>query len=114
MTEKLQARTAELVRERTESGKTFLGADKLLLVKAGTPAKNPKVSTRWSFRPRFHCSCPTTKAAYLKWYYAMIDDFIDASYCYRNEPDEEADFPPGMYKPPNFTLNFQITAADLR
>ena len=114
MTKKLKERTAELVSARIESGKGFLGAGKLLAVKAGSKAKNPKVSTRWSFRPRFHCSCPETRAAYYKWYFAMLDDFYEASHCYRNEPDEEANFPPGMYKPPNFTLYYEITAADLR
>ena len=113
MTKKLKERTAQLVRERKAEGKGFLGADQLLRIKAGTPAMNPKLSTRWSFRPRIHCSCAKTREAYLEWYFAMIEEFWEASDIYRNEPEEEALFPPGMYKPPNFTLMYEISHSDI-
>ncbi|MCB0320017.1 MAG: hypothetical protein KDD60_03770 [Bdellovibrionales bacterium] len=110
---KLKERTRELVHQREKAGKKFMGREKLLKVSAGTRAKNPKTSSRWSFRPRFICSCSKTLNAMLKWYFSMLNEFSEASYKFRIEGFSGAKFPPGMYKPPNFTCTYLLLHEDI-
>ena len=141
MTEKLEERTKDLVREMKKKGIKFMGKKKLLATRPGTKAKgegkystgsysnNQKdtnstnktsstndTSNRWNYRPRFICSCPETHARYLEWYFGMLEAFYEASRAYLTgefEGDEPPEFPPGMYKPPSFTKHYELTHHDL-
>ncbi|MCB0321666.1 MAG: hypothetical protein KDD60_12130 [Bdellovibrionales bacterium] len=113
MIAKLKARTKELVRDREKAGKKFMGKEKLLKVRPGTRAKSPKTSTRWSFRPRFHCGCSKTLRAMTNWYFSMLNKFSEASYRYRIEGLSESKFPPGMFKPPSFTCTYILRHEDV-
>ncbi len=113
MIKKLRKRTKEIVKARRAAGKGFLGRKNLLRVVEGSRAKNPKLSTRWSHRPRVLCSCSETYKNMMKWYFDMLYRFYDASYSYRIDGFNESNFPPGMYKPPNFTVSYRMTHEDL-
>lgn len=103
MTKKLREKEALLVQERKAQGKGFLEDRKNLVIPPGTRAKNPKISSRWSFRPRILCSCSKTARMMMKWYFEMLDEHCKASYSYRVEGNKSATFPPGMFRPPDFT-----------
>jgi hypothetical protein len=98
MYEKLEQRRVEIVRERRASGKGFLGREALLRVVPGTPARNPKTSTRTSHRPRVLSVCPERRAEAKRWYFGKLQAYDRASECYR-AGELAVEFPSGMYKP---------------
>lgn len=112
MRKKLRERTRQLNKERRAEGKGYLGREKLLATIPGSRAKNPKVSTRWGFRPRIICSCSETSAKYLKWYFSILDAYRRASKLFLATGDI-SQFPPGTYLPPRFTVHQAVTASDL-
>ncbi|MCB0319503.1 MAG: hypothetical protein KDD60_01175 [Bdellovibrionales bacterium] len=112
MKRKLKLRTAEIVKKRLAEGKTFLGRQRLLQTLPGSRAKNPKKTTRWGFRPRIICGCKTTAALMLKWYFSTLAAHHAASYEYRIEGKSEAKFPPGTYRPPDFTCAYEFSHED--
>ena len=98
MHKKLEERRVEIVAKRKAEGKGFLGLSKLREIIPGTPAKNPKKSTRDSFRPRILCVCPKRRAEYYDWYFYIYFAYKEASQRYR-DGELNIEFPPGTYKP---------------
>lgn len=100
MKERLEIHRQEVIKKREEEGKfDFLGPEKLLQMKRGTPAKKPKVSTRQSKRPRILCINPERWAYYMDWYFQIYWLYKAASKAFRSG-DLTAEFPPGTYRPP--------------
>jgi len=98
MHQKLEERRIEIVRQRLAEGKGFVGREKLLQVVPGTPAKNPKKSTRESHRPRVLSKCPVAREEDKAWYFDKHFAYKFASKLYR-EGDLTVKFPDGMYPP---------------
>jgi hypothetical protein len=92
-----QRRIVEVARRRAE-GKGFMGREALLRVRPGTPALNPKTSTRNTHRPRVLSVCPDRRAAVTSWYFSKQQAYEKASVSYR-AGDRTVEFPTGMYKP---------------
>ncbi len=101
--EKLEEKRSKIVKDRKEEGKGFVGRQGLLKTKPGTRAKNPKTSTRYSFRPRVHSVCPERRQEAKTFYFTMYDMFKKASARYR-KGFLDTEFPPGMYRPHLSTL----------
>lgn len=95
---KVEERRQKLVQERKDEGKGFVGRRHLLHVEPGTKAKNPKKSTRFSFRPRVHSVCPERREEAMRFYFKCLDDFKKASRKFR-DGSIDTDFPSGMYRP---------------
>jgi len=95
---KVEERQSELIRIRHEEGKGFVGREELLKTKPGTRAKNPKVSTRYSFRPRVSSVCPERRKLVKDFYWNCQDCFKRASAKYRKGFLDTV-FPHGMYRP---------------
>lgn len=98
MQEKLHRREEEIVAARHAKGKGFVGRERLLKTVPGTPAKNPKVSSRYAHRPRVLCVCAVRRHQYLRWYFAKYRSYRSASAAYR-DGETDIKFPDGMYKP---------------
>jgi hypothetical protein len=98
MFRKVEARRLELVKQRREEGLGFVGKENLKNTEPGTRARNPKKSTRHSFRPRVDSVCPERKQEAKKFYFRMYDLYKKASAKYR-ESYLNVEFPPGMYRP---------------
>ncbi len=98
LSERLEEKRSRLVRERREEGKGFVGRLNLLKTRPGTRAKNPKLSTRYSFRPRVHSVCPERRKEAKTFYFVMLDTFKKASARYR-KGFLDTEFPQGMYQP---------------
>lgn len=113
MLKKLQQKTKEIVKERRRQGKGFVGRTNLLKGKNGALPRSTKKSSRWTFRPRVLCSCDKTRHEVLRWMFDMLHAYQDASYEYRVEGASNPSFPPGMYKPPSFTLRYSVSHEDL-
>ena len=110
MLQKLEERRLRIVAKRKAEGKGFLGRERLLRTIPGTLAKNPKVSTRTSHRPRILSRCNIRRQKYTNWYFSMYFSYKAASRAYR-AGDDSAEFPPGMYKPPKFTVKYSYHQA---
>lgn len=99
MHKKLEVRRIKLVKELIKQGRSFLGRERLLKIRPGTPAINPKTSTEIDYRPRVLCKSSEVKANVLNWYFGIFAEFKEASKRYlRGELNVR--FPPGTYKPP--------------
>ena len=98
MNKKLFERENQIIADKEREEKGFLGRDALLRIKPGTPAKNPKTSTRYTKRPRVLSVCPLRRAEALDFYFDCYEKFMKASIKYRHG-DLTAVFPKGMYKP---------------
>lgn len=97
--EEIQTRTSQLVQERVDLGKGFLGPKLLSKQQIGAKPKTTKISTRYSYRPLVLTLCMETKNKFLQAYFNILDSFIIASKKYR-QGDLSADFPCGTYPPP--------------
>jgi hypothetical protein len=95
---KVEERRTEVVRDRLEEGKGFVGREKLLKTKPGKKAKNPKVSHRYSIRPRTDSACPERMRVANRFYFDCQDLFRKASVRFR-KGFLDTEFPPGMYRP---------------
>jgi REP element-mobilizing transposase RayT len=98
ISDKVEERRLEIVKERREEGKGFVGKENLKKTKPGTRAKNPKKSTRYSFRPRVDSICPERRQVAKDFYFKMYDEYKKASARYR-KGFLHTEFPPGMYRP---------------
>ena len=99
MREQLAQRTAKIVAAKEAQGWKYVDPAALKKVKAGTPAKNPKVSGLDSKRPRILCSNPKVFAEMCEWYFEIYDAYQIKSAEYR-AGDRNVVFPPGTYPPP--------------
>jgi hypothetical protein len=95
---KLEERRVKIVEERLAEGKGFLGREKLLMIKRGSRARNPKKSDRYTPRPRVLCVCPVRRDRYVSWYFRIYNEYKSASKRYR-AGEQGVKFPPGTYKP---------------
>ncbi len=107
MYEKLEKRRIEIIAKRN---KPAVGQKTLLNKTPGTPAKNPKVSGRYTHRPRILSRRTDTRKAFVAWYFSIYFDYKDASKRYRRG-EKNVKFPPGTYKPPIFTKRYSFKAA---
>jgi REP element-mobilizing transposase RayT len=96
--QKVEEKRFELVKERRESGKGYVGREALLKTVSGTRARNPKKSTRYSHRPRVHSVCPERRQEAKNFYFTRQDSYKKASLRYRRG-FLDTEFPPGMYRP---------------
>ena len=109
MVSKLRKKTKEIVQSRRNEGKGFMGRTNLLKILPGTlPAKEKKTS-RWAYRPRILTGCDKTRHELLRWMFEMLHAHADASYALRYEGVANPSFPPGMYRPPAFTVKYALT-----
>jgi REP element-mobilizing transposase RayT len=98
MYRKVEERRLEIVKERRDEGLGFVGKENLKKTEPGTRARNPKKSTRHSFRPRVDSVCPERRKEAKKFYFTMYDLYKKASAKYR-KGFLDIEFPPGMYRP---------------
>lgn len=98
MHEKLEERRLEIVKNRYSKGETFMGREKLKLVRAGTIPKNTKTSSRTTHRPRILSLSNKSRAAAKSWYFTIYYAYKDASIRFR-KGDMTVVFPPGTYRP---------------
>ena len=98
MYDKLEQRRITEIAKRRAKGQGFMGREALLQVKPGTPARNPKTSTRTSHRPRVLSVCPERRKKCTSWYFNNHFAYKDCSRRYR-AGELTVEFPPGMYKP---------------
>ena len=98
MEKKFEERRLKIVAERRANGLSFLGPEKLLATKRGTPARNTKRSTETSHRPRVLSVCHERRAECKAWYFSIYFEYRKASRLFRNG-NLQTRFPPGTYKP---------------
>jgi REP element-mobilizing transposase RayT len=98
---RLEERTHDLVKERRENGKGFLGLKLLKRQRPGARPKNTKISHRYSFRPLVLTLCRETRSRVLEAYFAILDKYKKASKAFRSG-ELSADFPRGCYSPQRF------------
>ena len=111
MYKKLEERRQAILKKRREAGKYgFLGRDRLMQVRPGQPAKNPKRSSYRKERPRILSKEPKILKEMYDWYFKIYFNFKDASERYRSG-EKDVIFPKGTYKPPLFTAALSL---DLR
>ncbi len=102
----IEKKRVEIVRTLKESGHTFLTEKELRKVKPGTLAKNPKKSSRNSFRPLVLSRSPIAKKNYLEWYFTIYKQYKEAVKKYL-AGDFTVEFPPGTYRPPGLMSPYQ-------
>ena len=95
---KLEVKRQEAVALRRAKGLGFVGPDRLKRIKPGTPARKPKKSTRFNYRPRVLSVCPIRRAEWNAWYRAKQKEFRLASARYR-AGELDIRFPDWMFKP---------------
>ena len=98
MMKKLEERRVKIVQKRYAEGKGFVGREKLIKTRPGTYAKNPKVSKRFSHRPRVVSGSNVRGAKCYAWYFNTIKDHSVSSKEYR-KGNWSVTFPPGTYRP---------------
>ena len=100
MSKKLEEyRIAAIKKREAEGTFGFAGKEYLKSVVPGTRAKNPKLSSRNSFRPRVISVDPIQREEIEAWYFETYFEYKRASRRYRRG-DLSAVFPPGTNKPP--------------
>ncbi|MDC0357269.1 hypothetical protein OAO01_00505 [Oligoflexia bacterium] len=103
MHKKLEDRRQKIVAKRCEEGLGFAGREVLLRTIPGSIPKHTKTSTRYSHRPRVLCVCAKLRNKFYDWYFTIYAAYKEASQRYR-AGEIDVVFPPGTYKPPNFTI----------
>lgn len=98
MMQKLEERRLAIVAERRAKGLGFVGREKLLKVKPGSPSKSPKTSNAQTHRPRVLSICDKRRADCKAWYFTIYFEFKEASKKYRAEKLDVC-FPQGTYPP---------------
>ena len=99
MDKKLEEYRLAAIEERRAAGLTgFVGAERLLQIVPGTPALNPKKSTRNSFRPRVICHKRERQDEVLSWMFNKLNEHKDASRR-RRAGEKDVVYPDGMYPP---------------
>ncbi|MDC0358349.1 transposase [Oligoflexia bacterium] len=111
MNKKLEARRQEIVAKRYEDGLGFAGRDALLKIVPGSLPSSTKTSTRYRHRPRVLCVCAKLRRKFYDWYFSIYADYKEASRLYR-AGETNVEFPPGTYKPPNFTVVCELEPED--
>lgn len=101
MRRKLAERTAALLAGRDR--KPCFGTAALRKVKPGTRPKTTKTSGPKDHRPRILAKCPKRYEDAHNWYFDKYHSYKKASKEYR-AGNLNVQFPPGMYKPPLFTV----------
>lgn len=90
----------QLVKDRLERGKSFLGIDKLLKV---IPGQSPLTTKQGGVRPLVLSCCHQAKREFLDLYFSIVEQFKVASRRYRYG-EYAVDFPPGTFRPPGVTI----------
>lgn len=103
MLRKLEARTAEILKERQEEGKGYLDEKTLRATPPGAVPLNTKKSTRHAKRPIVLTSCYQTKQECENEYFLTRAAHRESSIDYLNG-NANAIFPSGTYKPPMFLV----------
>ena len=98
MHEKLEKRRLEVVERRKREGLGFAGREVLRRAKPGSIPENTKTSTQNSHRPRVLCICPIRRREALEWYFAIYEQYKEASRRYR-AGELDVEFPPGTFRP---------------
>ena len=98
MAKKLEERRVEIVNRRKARGLGFLGAERMKQIPRGARARNSKVSTMESHRPRVLSVSNERRAAVKAWYFEKYFAYKEASKRYR-AGEYTVEFPSGMYKP---------------
>ncbi len=96
MVKKLEERRIKEVQDRLARGYTYPSKEELRKVIPGTLPRKSKTGTR---RPIVLCVCYQTKQAFLSWYFAIVEMYLNASKRYR-AGEFDIDFPPMTYPPP--------------
>lgn len=100
MEEKLEEHRQKILQTRRAEGKTSsLGRAALLATVPGTRARNPKISSLSSHRPRVLSVSHERRAETKSWYFKIYFLYKIASKHYR-AGDLGVEFPPGTYRPP--------------
>jgi hypothetical protein len=101
MLKKLEERRQKVIdRLMKENPKRrFMTKKELQKAIPGTPAKNPKKSSRYSKRPLVLTKCHEAKTAFLNWYFTIYGEYKIAVRKYM-AGDFAVVFPPGTYRPP--------------
>lgn len=102
MHDKLEQRRIAILEKRRAEGRPSMDGRQLKFVRPGSIPKHTKRSTLTSHRPRVLSVCPIRRATFKAWYFDIYFDYREASRLYRK--GEAANFPPGTYKPPLFTV----------
>ena len=98
LTNELEQRRQELIVQRRNSGKGFLGLTKLRAQPPGAYPRTTKTSSRHSFRPLVLTLCAKTRRSFLEMYFSIYDAFKRASAAFRLGKKHEP-FPEGTYPP---------------
>jgi len=112
MMEKLEKHRQEIIAERLEKGLGFMGRAALLHIVPGSIPKHTKTSHFQSYRPRVLCVCTKLRRKVYDWYFAIYFAYKEASQRYRSG-ETLVTFPPGTYKPPNFTIQYGLEAEEV-
>ena len=106
MQRKLEEYRLDIIKEREAAGLGFAGKEALLTKTPGTPAKNPKTSTRHSFRPLCMSWSKKRTDITIKWWFDKHDAYKVASKEFR-AGNLTVKFPQGMFRPPSFTVKLR-------
>jgi len=107
MHEKLEQRRLAILEKRRLEGKSNGRGEHLRQIHPGSRPKNTKTSTLKSHRPRVLSICNVRRAKCKAWYFKQHFEFKDASLRYRRG-DLTVIFPPGMFRPPSFTIEHTV------
>ena len=90
-----------MIEQRAAQGKGFAPVDRLRAQKPGAKPRSTKSSQRYSKRPLVLTLCAKAKAKFLESYFAVLDQFLEASEMFRGGM-LHVQFPQGTYRPYNF------------
>lgn len=96
---KYEERRSKLIKEFESKGHKWSSPDSLRRTRCTSKAKNPKRSSRISFRPLVLSLCSLRKSEFLNHYFSTLLAFKKASHAYLNG-DRHAEFPQGTCMPP--------------
>ncbi len=97
----LETRRVALVQDRKDSGKGFLGQEKLSQQALGSKPFSTKNSKRTSFRPIVLSLCGKAKRATLAIYFSTLAAFKYSAVKFEAHLLEHVPFPSGTYPPPH-------------
>lgn len=103
MLRKFEEKRQEIVAAWKAKEHKFMTRQQLLEQIPGTPAKNPKKSKRYDYRPLVLTACPELKRRFLEWYFSVYAAYKVASRKYL-AGDVGVPFPPGTYRPPGLCM----------
>ena len=91
----VEKKRLELVKVRKDSGKSFVGREKLLKIRPGSYPHSTKKGSR---QPLVLTECLVSRKKYLSWYFSVVEEHKIASERY-HAGEVDVEFPPGTYKP---------------